>query len=96
MVILEEFNLPRSRCPCLYMLEPLAALNGIHTTTSQCAKGSEQKRCWLSVEEMWESTVRALQAYGRPMNSVTLFKYLGQVMMASDYAWPEVVVNLRK
>ena len=36
------------------------------------------------------------QAYGRPLVTVTSFKYLGRVLAAADDDWPEVVGNLRK
>ena len=36
------------------------------------------------------------RAYGRPLEAVSEFKYLGRLLTASDYDWPEVVGNLRK
>ena len=36
------------------------------------------------------------QTYRRPLVSVTEFKYLGRVLIASDYDWTAVVGNLRK
>ena len=38
----------------------------------------------------------AFQAYRRPLETVTAFKYLGRVLTAYDYDWPEVVDNIRK
>ena len=32
--------------------------------------------------------------YGRPLDVVTSFKYLGQLISAADDDWPEVVRNL--
>ena len=43
---------------------------------------------------MRESTERDFEAYGAPLENVTTFKYLGQVMTAVDYDWPEVVGKL--
>ena len=43
---------------------------------------------------MWEIAEKAFQAYVRPLATVTLFKYLGQVLTAADDYWPEVVGNL--
>ena len=39
---------------------------------------------------------RALEVYGAPLENVTAFKYLGQVMTAGDDDWPAVVENLHK
>ena len=37
----------------------------------------------------------SLQAYGGPLETVTLFMYLGQVMTAGEDDWPAVAVKLR-
>ena len=96
MIILEEGNIPHLRCPRCDVLVPWKALNGQHATTALCSKGVEQKICCLEAEDMRESTERCLQAYVRPLEMVTSFKYLGQVLAASDDDWTEVVGNLRK
>ena len=44
---------------------------------------------------MQESSERDFQAHGRPLEKVTLFKYLGRVLTEEDDDWPEVVVNLK-
>ena len=56
----------------------------------------ERKLPRLASEEMKEITERAFQAYGRPLNLVTSFKYLGRNLTASDYYWPTLVGNLSK
>ena len=38
----------------------------------------------------------AFQAYRRPLETVTAFKYLGRVLTASADDWPSVVDKLRK
>ena len=43
---------------------------------------------------MRESTERAFEAYGSPLENVTAFKYLGWVMTAVDDDWPAVVGKL--
>ena len=35
-------------------------------------------------------------AYGRPLKMVTSVRYLGQVILAADNDWPEVVRNLSR
>ena len=39
---------------------------------------------------------RSFQAYGEPLETVTLFKYLVRVMTAADDNWPVLVVKIRK
>ena len=36
---------------------------------------------------MWESSERAFQAYGEPLENVTAFKYLVRVITAGDDDW---------
>ena len=45
---------------------------------------------------MRESTERAFEAYGAPLENVTAFRYLGRVMTAGDDEWPEVVGKLQR
>ena len=39
---------------------------------------------------------RAFLNYGEPLETVTLFKYLGRVMTEGDDDWPAVAGKLRK
>ena len=45
---------------------------------------------------MRDSTERAFEAYGKPLETVSTFKYLGRVMTAGDDDWPAVAGNLVK
>ena len=96
MIILKEGNFPHPCSPRCDMLVPWKALNGRHITNTQCAMGTEKKRCRLEAEEMREITEKAFHGYGMPLETVTPFKYLGRIMMASDDDWTSVVDNLRK
>ena len=78
------------------MLVHLCKLNGRHIDTAQCTKGAERKCRFLAEEELLESLEIALKAYGEPLETVTLFKYMGQAMTAGDDDWPLVAGNLRK
>ena len=60
------------------------------------SRGAEQKIRRLAEEELRESSERAFQAYGAPLENVTSFKDLGRVMTVGDDYWPEVVGNLQK
>ena len=43
--------------------------------------------------ELRDSTERAFEAYEKPLETVSTFKYLGQVMTAGDYNWPAVAAT---
>ena len=96
VVILEEGNLLHPRFPRCNMLVPRSTLNGRHPVTTQCARGAERKRRRLAEAELRESTERAFEAYGKPLENMTAFKYLGRVLTAGDDDWPEVLGNLSK
>ena len=78
------------------MLVPWRTLNGRHPSTAQCARGTEWKRQRLAEEEFRENTEKAFEAYGAPLENVTVFKYMGLVITAGDDDWPAVVGNLQK
>ena len=78
------------------MLVPWKDLNGAHRCTAQCTRGAERKRRRLAGEEEREVTVRDFSAYGHPLEMVTSFTYLGQVISAADDDWPVVVKNLSR
>ena len=42
------------------------------------------------------STTAAFKDYGRPLEMVTLFKYLERILTESDNNWPAVVANRKK
>ena len=55
-----------------------------HTTTTQCSKGVERKSYRLAAEYSREKLAMDFQAYVSPLETVTSFKYLGQIMTALD------------
>ena len=78
------------------MMVPWRYLNGRHLATSQCTRGAERKRRRLVEEELRDSSERDFQAYGAPLENVTVFKYLGGVMTAGDDDFTAVAGNLQK
>ena len=94
VVILEEGKLPHPRFPLCYMLVTWKDLNGTHRITAQCTQGAERKRQRLAAEEEREVTSRAFRAYGRPLEMVTSFKYLGRLISETDNNWPAGMRNL--
>ena len=78
------------------MLVPWRALNGRHHATAMCKKGAERKRCWMAEAELRDSTERAFEAYGKPLETVSTFNYLGRVMTAGSDNWLAVAGNLVK
>ena len=96
VVILEEGNLPHPRCTQCNILVLQRALNGRHPATAQCTRVAERKRWRLAEAELREILERAFEAYGEPLENVTTFQYLGQVLTAGDNEWLAVVGNLGK
>ena len=74
VIILEKENLSYPRCPRCNMMVPWRALNGRHHATAQCEKGAERKRRRMAEAELRESTERAFEAYGKPLENVLAFK----------------------
>ena len=77
------------------MLVPRKALNGLQTTSAQCVKEAERKIFQMTVE-IREIAERAFQSYGRPLDMVSYFKYLGHILTDLDDNWLSVVGNLWK
>ena len=78
------------------MLVPCRALNRRHHATALCRKGAERKRRRVEEDKLRDSTERDLDAYGKPIETVNKFKYLGQVITAGDDDWSAVAENLLK
>ena len=75
---------------------PWHTLKVSHLATAHYARGAERKRRRLDEEELRESMDMAFQAYGEPLENVTTFRYMRQVMKAGDDEWPSVLGNLQK
>ena len=94
VVILDEGNLPLPRCPRCDLQVPRRALNWRHLGTNQCRMGTERKIRRLAAAEGEAATERAFEAYGRRLNPVKEFRYLGRVLNATDDDCPAVARNL--
>ena len=49
---------------------------------------------WLAEERLRESTERAFDGYGKTLENLTAFRYLGRVLMVGDDDFPAVVGTL--
>ena len=96
MVILEEGNFPPLRCAQCNMLVPRQDLNRRQPTKTKCARGVERKRQWIAEAYARGSLERAFEAYGKPINNVLAFRYLGRVLTAVDDDWIAVFGNFSK
>ena len=96
VVILKEGNLPHPWCPLCNMLVLWWSLNRLHLCTAQCKMGLERKQWRLSEEEERAVTSRAFGTYGRPLEMVISFRYLGRLILATDGNWLTVFRNLEK
>ena len=56
----------------------------------------ECKQQQLAEEEERAVTSRTFSAYGRPLEMVTSFRYLGRVILAADENWPALIRNMAK
>ena len=83
VVILEEGNPPLPRFPRCDLQVSRRALNGRHLGTNQCRTGAERKIRILATAEGEAALERAFGAYGRRLNSVKEFRYLGRVLTAT-------------
>ena len=96
VVMLEEGNIHLPRFPPCDLQVSSKALNGRHLGTIQCRTGTERKRRRLVEMEMRENSEREFRAYGKPMEAVSEFRYLGRLLTATDDDWPAVAGNIRK
>ena len=96
MIILEEGNLPRPRCPRCDMFVPWRALNDRQKTTEMCRSGADKKRRRLEEAEVRDSAEMAFDVYGEQLQTVSWFKYLGRILTEGDYDWSAVAGNLVK
>ena len=96
VVILEEGNLPLPRCPRCDLQVSRRALNGRHLGTNQCRTGAERNIWSLAAVEVEAATERAFNAYGRRLNLVKEFRYLGRILTSTDDYWPAVARNIQK
>ena len=96
VIILEEGNLPHPKCSRCDMLVPWRSLNGKHNSTEMCRSGAERKRRRLAETEMQENTEMDFEAYGKQLEAMPSFKYLGRILTAADDDWPAVAGNLGK
>ena len=96
VVILEEGNPSHPWCPLCNMMVPWWYLNGLNHHTDQWKKGAERNLRCLAEEEERAVPSREFRSYGRPIEMVTSFRYLGRVILAADNDWPALVQNLAK
>ena len=96
LVVLEEGNHPLLKFTKCDMFVTWWELNENHQATVMCARGAERWMKRLQDEEARLSTAVAFDAYGRPLEMVTLFKYLSRIIRKSDDDWLAVVTNLKK
>ena len=78
------------------MQVPRKALNGRHLGTVQCAKRAERKQRRPAETETREKLEQAFHAYGKPMEAVLEFRYVGRLLTATDDNWPAVARNTKK
>ena len=98
VVILEEGShpTPSQDVPSVTCVVTQRELNGRHQAMAVCARGEERSRNKRRGGEAQRITTVAFQAYGRHLEAISEFKYLGRVLTASDDSWLAVVGKLSK
>ena len=96
LLVMEEGNHPLLKFTKCDMFVTWWELNGNHQATVMCARGAERWMKRLQDEEAGLSTTVAFEAYVRPLEMVTLFKYLSRIIRESDNDWSVVVTNLKR
>ena len=66
------------------MFSPWDELNVQHPDTEMCSRGAERKCRVLVEDEAHMGVAEAFQSYGRSLEVMSLFKYLGRILTASD------------
>ena len=102
VVILEEGNVPLTRCPRCDLQVSRKALNGRHLETSQCRTGTERKQRRLAEAELEITPEKEFHAYGIKMRAVTDFTGTGgggpesdtQFLYCCDTAGPPLRVGV--
>ena len=61
-----------------------------------CRSGAERRRGRLAEAKVRESTEIAFEVYGKQLQPVPSFKYLGRTLTAGDNDWPAVAGNMGK
>ena len=61
-----------------------------------CDRGAERRLRRLQEEEVGLITAVYFEAYGRTLEKVMAFNYLGIILTALGDEWPALVKNLRK
>ena len=72
------------------------SFNERHKNTEMCRSGAERKSRQLAETEIRESTEMAFEAYGKQLQTVARFKYMGRTLTAGDDDWTAVAGNLGK
>ena len=78
------------------MLVLWRTLKGRHHTIAVCKKVAKRKRRQMEEAELRDSTESAFEDYGKLLETVSTFKYMGRVMTAGDDNWTAVAGNLVK
>ena len=62
------------------MFVPWRALNGRQKNTEMCRGGTDKKRRQLAEEKVRDSAEIAFEIYGKQLQKVPQFKYLGRIL----------------
>ena len=96
LCILEEGTAPLPRCERCWMHCHPSSLSSGHFNTAICREGAARVRQRLAVEDSRRAREQLFTAKGEPLESVSVFRYLGRPLSAFDVDWPAIYRNLSK
>ena len=96
VIILDEGNLPHPICTNCDMFVPWRALNGRHKSKELCRGGVDKKRRRLAEAEVRDSADMAFEVYGKQIQTVPRFKYLGSILTEGGDGWSAVAGKFSK
>ena len=94
IVIAEER--PTQRCHLCHMFVTDRAIRQGHTQTKECREGAKRVQRRRLQLELLDAQRKTLTVYGKPLEKVHQYTYLGRPLTATDDDWPAVRKNIGK
>jgi hypothetical protein len=94
IIILQEGQLPR--CDKCGMFCTVTALAGKHLDSALCRKGARRNKRKIRELQCIRALRHQFHIRDQPLETVTNFRYLGQISMTRDNDWAAARLNLQK
>jgi len=94
LVILEEGSRPLPKCELCGMHVPRMALAAGHHRSQLCRDGAQRVRQRNAAEDARLAREVVFSIHGEPLESVSVFTYLGRPLSSTDDDWPAIYKNI--